>query len=358
MKNPLQTTLDRQECDNTGEETATLNRRSFLTKSAIAGAATLLPIAGLVKPASAAARRSDARGDAAILRFLAAAELLETDLWQQYTELALHNPAFMSALENIDGDMPTYIAQNTEDELSHAEFLNAFLASEHRVTINLDRFRTLPSSKAVGARQVGRLTNLQHLNVDTSWYTRYRSSGNPDFGDSFPQIVTIQNRPGIPLRDNYTKNEIQAIANTAAFHFAMIEQGGTSLYDVMSLKCSSLLALRVVTSIGGTEVAHFEIWNDKAGDVPAVDSGDGLVFPDLSANTHFNSKQVMPKPCKFISTKLPLCSVMRPTSFPAVSARGVVKFLHDTGLFHGQTQEFFDVMADLAEDADEATREA
>jgi hypothetical protein len=195
-----------------------------------------------------------------------------------------------------------------------------------------------------------------HLNVDTSWYTRYRSAGNPDFGDTFPQIVNIVNRSGIPLQDHYSNNQIQAIANTAALHFAMIEQGGTSLYDVMSLKTSDLLVLRIVTSIGGTEVAHFEIWNDKAGDIPAVDSGDGLIFPDLSANEQFPNNQVMPLPCKFISANLPLCSVMRPTNFPMVSATAAVQFLTATGLFVGQTNAFFNTMMSLAAAADAATR--
>ncbi len=345
------------------ETNGRLNRRTFLKKGAAAGAAALLPIGGLLAtPTRASATplldgHGLSNGDAAILRFLAAAELIETDLWQQYAELANGNTPYMAALQNIDGDMPAYVSQNTVDEFSHADFLNAFLTAHHRQPVNLDAFRTLPSSSATGAAQIGRLTNLMHLNVDTSWYTRYRSSGNPDFGDTFPQIVTITDRPGIPLHDGYTSNQIQAIANTGAFHFAMIEQGGTSLYDVMSLKATSPLVLRIVTSIGGTEVAHFEIWNDKAGDTPAVDSGDGLVFADLHANTQFPSNQVMPKPCKFISASLPLCSVMRPTNFPAFSATGVVQFLIDTGLFHGQSSNFVRVMRHLAEEADEAGRQ-
>ena len=334
-------------------------RRSFLTKSAVIGAAALLPagLIGAAAPSSVSSgMTSISDGDAAILRFLAAAELLETDAWQQYNELANGNPRYMRALEKIDGDMPAYVSQNTIDEFTHADFLNAFLVSQGRQPVNLDAFRTLPSSPATGADKIGRLTNLMHLNVDTSWYTRYRSAGNPDFGDTFPQIVDIANRPGIPLEDHYSNNQIQAIANTAALHFAMIEQGGTSLYDVMSLKTSDLLVLRIVTSIGGTEVAHFEIWNDKAGDIPAVDSGDGLVFPDLSANEQFPNNQVMPKPCRFISASLPLCSVMRPTSFPMVSAAAVVQFLTATGLFAGQSNGFFNTMTSLAAAADAAIR--
>jgi hypothetical protein len=198
-----------------------------------------------------------------------------------------------------------------------------------------------------------------HLNVDTSWYLRYRSTGNPDFGDTFGQVVTINDRPGIPTQTQslYTANQIQAIANTAAFHFAMIEQGGSSLYDTLSLKCGSLTALRIVTSIEGSEVAHFEIWHDQVGNAPPVDSGDGLVFPDLNANADTATDLVMPRPCKFISEDLPLCSIIRPTSDSLAGATAAADFLTDTGLFHGQSNEFFDVLFHLAAEADAAMRE-
>jgi hypothetical protein len=193
--------------------------------------------------------------------------------------------------------------------------------------------------------------------VDTSWYLKYRSSGNPDFGDTFEQVVQIFDRPAIPVEAVYTEDQIQAIANTAAFHFPMIEQGGASLYDALSLNCTSPLALRIVTSIGGTEVAHFEIWHDVVGHIPAVDSGDGLVFPDLEANEETDPALVMPVPCKFISEDLPLCSIIRPTSNRLAGATAAVHFLTDTGLFHGQSNEFFDVLFALAKEADKAGRE-
>jgi hypothetical protein len=321
-----------------------MGRRAFVKSLAVAGATF----------SAAGAARSDggiSEGDAAILRFLAAAELLETDAWQQYNELASSNPDFMAALEAIDDDMPDYVEQNTNDEFSHADFLNAFLVSKNRKPANLDAFRTLPSSAATGAAQIGRLTNLGHLNVDTSWYLRYRSTSNPDFGDTFGQVANIVDRPGIPLHDGYSTNQIQAIADTAAFHFPMIEQGGSSLYDVMSLKATNLTVLRIITSIGGTEVAHFEIWHDTVGHIVPVDSGDGLVFtppPD--------PEDVMPKPCKFISDNLPLCSVIRPTSLALAGAKAAVQFLTQTGLFHGQSAAFFKTMNELATAADRAGR--
>jgi hypothetical protein len=232
-----------------------VGRRSFLKGVGLAGAAALPGSALFAGEAIARSSRLTA-GDVAILRFLTAAELIETDLWQQYNELGGvngGNPAYIAALENLDGDMPQYISDNTDDEVSHARFLNAYLKSHGAKTVNLDAFRTLPSSKATGARQVGRLTNLRELDVDTSWYTRYRSTRNPDFGASFAQAVTIRNQPAIPLTDADTppngqapvpptsaqESRMQAIANSAGFHFAFIEQGGASLYSTMALKASS-----------------------------------------------------------------------------------------------------------------------
>ena len=328
-------------------------------KSLAVGGTALLPLGGVLARPSG---KKQAPGhitdsDAAILRFLAAAEILETDLWQQYTEFVDQDSPYTDAIEAIDDDMPTYVDQNTADEFSHQNFLNAFLAQMHKQPVDLEPFRTLPSSP-VAPVQTNRLTNLMHLNVDTSWFLRYRSSGNPDFGDTFGQAVNIVNRPAIPVQDQslYTGNQMQAIANTAAFHFATIEQGGSSLYDALSLKCSSLLALRIVTSIGGTEVAHFEIWNDKAGDAPPVDSGDGLIFPDLNQNPATTTSLVMPKPCKFISEDLPLCSIIRPTSSALAGATAAAQFLTDTGLFQGQSVTFFHALFNLAAAADRAVR--
>jgi len=249
---------------------------------------------------------------------------------------------YTDALETIDDDMPPYIDQNTNDEFSHQDFLNAFLIKMNKQPVNLEAFRTLPSSP-VAPVQTPRLTNLMHLTVDTSWFLRYRSSGNPDFGDTFGQAVNIVDRPSIPVKDQalYTSNQMQAIANTAA----------------LSLKCSSLLALRIVTSIEGSEVAHFETWNDKAGDAPPVDSGDGLVFPDLNLNPATQTTQVMPKPCKFISEDLPLCSVIRPTSIELAGAVAAATFLTATGLFEGQSDSFFKALFRLAAAADKAARE-
>jgi hypothetical protein len=245
--------------------------------------------------------------------------------------------------------MVAYVTQNTADEVSHAAFINAYLKSKHRQAVSLEAFRKLPGSSATGSANVPRLTNLMHLNVDTSWYLRFRSTGNPDLGDTFPQLINIVNRTAIPVQNSYTSNQIQAIANTAGFHFAWIEQGGATLYDAMSANASSPEVHRIVVSIGGAEVAHFQTWHDKAGNSPPLDTGDGLVFPDLSAIAN----KIMPHPCKFIDPNLPLCSVIRPTSLRLAGAKAAVRGWTDDGLFHGQSDGFFDFLNELAEEADE-----
>lgn len=336
-------------------------RRSFLKSLGIAGAVVVSGAsAGLAAPADKGKpHKRLSRGDADILRFLAAAELIETDLWIQYTELVLNNAPYGAALANLDEDMAQYVSDNTDDEMTHADFLNAFLGSRGAQPVNLDAFRTLPSSPAHGAAPIGRLTNLRALNVDTSWWLRYRSSGNPDFGDTFPQLINIVGQPSIPLRDNYTADEIQAIANTAGFHFAAVEQGGSSLYAAMLPKATAQDTIRILAGIGGVEVNHFAVWHDKAGNAPAV-TVPGLVFPDLESFDGDESKQknlIFPEPCKFISADLPECSVIRPGTTANAGAVAAVTSLTNSGLFSGQSGAFFTLLHHLALAADNARRE-
>lgn len=350
---------------------AASSRRSFLKKSVVAGAVAtvgggiLTSGLGTLAHASSSASLSD--GDAAILQFLATAELIETDLWLQYNELGGNGAAnpFQVALSNLDGDASQYITSNTADELTHANFLNAYLQMKGKSAVNLDKFRTLPSSKAKGAKQIGRLTNLFQLNVDTSWYTRYRSQKNPDFGATFPQAITIKGKPGIPATnaDFGPIDHVQAIADTAAFHFGTIEQGGSTLYSAMAQKASNVEVLRIVVSIGGDEVAHFLEWVDFAGNgassplAPLTDPVTGLFIPDLNASGQRSTQTnlIFPIPCEFIDASLPRCAVIRPTD-PTGIAAGVVQFLTDMNLFLGQSNEFFDTLNQLAAAADAAER--
>jgi hypothetical protein len=354
---------DRDICDSILPPPHRLARRSFIRSLGV-GAALLTPVASLVT----GARRATAQttnglghpdsGDIAILRFLAAAELIETDFWKQYTELAVNNPAYGAALAVIDEDMAQYVIDNTDDERSHAAFLNAYISSVGGTPVNLDRFRTLPSSQATGAQQIGRLTNLMNLTVDTSFWLRYRSHKNPDFGETFGQFIKIVNRPAIPPHDfPMGSKQIQAIANTATFHFPSIEQGGSSLYSTLGQFVTDRTVLKIIFGIGGAEVNHFAIWHDKAGNIPPV-SVPGVTFPDMEDFNGDSTRQnnlIMPEPCNFIRQDLPDCSVIRPASKQQSGAVAAVNFLTSSNLFQGQSQAFFDFIMQLAQAADAAT---
>ncbi len=352
---------------------SSFSRRSFFRKGLV-GASTVAVVGLSARKAKADGEITT--GDAAILRFLAAAEILETDAWQQYNELGgiqdsevpggTGNAAYTAALSVLDSDMAQYVHDNTEDEFTHFDFINAYLMAHGRRPANLDRFRTLSSSTADGAQNIGRLTNLMKLSVDTSWWTRYRSdSKNPDFGDTFPQAVPglMQGQfPAIPRSNDDLKDmtHLQAIANTAGFHFAMIEQGGTSLYPSLAQRVTNVEVLRILLSIGPTEAMHFQTWQDKAGNAPPLtDPTNGLVFPDLNSppfgGETYQTNLIMPEPTIFLDRKFPICSIVRPTH-TAGAAMGVVTFLTDTGLFRGQSDEFFTVLKGLAAAADAATR--
>ena len=357
-----------------------VGRRSFLKGLGMAWA-TLLSGSALMTTAAKADREDRnkrgrlTKGDAAILRFLAALETLETDFWQQYNELGgiqdkevpggSGNQAYIAALKKLDGDMDQYIHDNTEDEFTHFTFINAYLVAHGEKPADLDQFRMLPSSQASGAdTQKMRLTNLMELTVDTTWWTRYRSrTKNPDFGDTFPPAVPGLAKgefPAIPRSnaDLMPDLHLQAIANTAGFHFASIEQGGSSLYPSLAQRVTDPEVLRILLSIGPTETMHFQTWQDKAGNAPPLtDPTNGLVFPDLNKppfdTEDFNTNLIMPEPTIFLDRKFPVCSIIRPTETNG-AATGAASFLTASGLFEGQSQAFFDALFTLADEADDA----
>jgi len=263
---------------------ATTSRRSFMKGSAaVAGAATLG--AGIVRGGEAAFAEENSgsltRGDAAILRFLQVLETIEADLWRQYAELGGASvasgtagnspidlldqngkaiptglsPLYIAGLQILDTDMPQYIVDNTDDEFSHELFLKSYLSSKGADVVDLLRFATLPPSQVPGVPQhVGRLTNLTELTVDTSWWTRYRSdSKNPDLGDTFEQAIpslasgrftaiprSKDDLVADPNQPNGVGIRTQAIAFTAGFHFAFIEQGGNSLYPSLAQRFTNV----------------------------------------------------------------------------------------------------------------------
>jgi Ferritin-like domain len=356
-----------------------LGRRSFLRNLGL-GATILVPGAALLSGSgkALAANGSDTltRGDVAILQLLAAAELIEADLWQQYNELGgvdAPDSGYKAGLVILDGDQPQYIADNTDDEMSHAAFLNAYLASKGEQQVDLRQFATLAPSQVSFVPQTGRLTNLKQLTVDTSWWTRYRSTTNPDLGAIFRNAVPTLHtglHSAIPRHNNELgdpnnpSDHVKAIAFTAGFHFGFIEQGGTSLYATLAQKVTSLEVLRILLSIGGSEIMHFQTWQDKAGNATPLTDFDPInnstvTFTDLTKGQPQTSQAnlIMPEPCEFISRNLPACSIIRPTGPGQLDARGAINSFIADELFRGQSPAFLTLINSLASAADAARRE-
>jgi len=360
-----------------------LARRSFLRNLGM-GAVLLAPGAALLGNASKALaangneKKNNAlsRGDVAILQLLAAAELIETDLWQQYNELGgvtAPDSGYKAGLIILDGDQPQYIADNTDDEISHGAFLNAYLKSKGEQEVDLSHFATLAPSQVSFVPQTGRLTNLKQLTVDTSWWTRYRGIRNPDFGATFANAVPSLHsgqHTAIPRNDaelgdpNNPSDHVKAIAFTAGFHFGFIEQGGTSLYATLAQKVTSLEVLRILLSIGGSEIMHFQTWQDKAGNAtPLTDfdpvNNSTVTFIDLTTGQPetLQANLIMPEPCEFIRRGLPACSIIRPTGPGQLDATGVINSFIADGLFRGQPPQFMNLITSLAREADAADRE-
>lgn len=403
------------------------DRRKFLKNGVLGAGAAALGSGLLGSPSSVFASEDShlpiTKGDIAILTFLQALEQVEADLWIQYSELGGTqdsevsgvnggNPAYTAALTILDGDMAQYIHDNTDDEISHARFLQNYLESKGASAVSLESFRRLPTSKATGANQNfkgdgGRLTNLTQLTVDTSYWTRYRSITNPDFDLGAQFIQATGNFDGtntnslnggrftaIPRSDDDTAGsdasnppssitaKLQAIAFTAGFHFAFIEQGGTSLYPALAQHVSNPEVLRILLSIGPSETMHFQTWQDKAGNANAGNppltvtdpvNNSTVTFRDLqvaqgeSQNETDNQGRVlqanliMPEPTHFLDQKLGPVAIIRPTSILNGGARASVQSFADDGLFldpaTGKNTGLVAFLMRLAEAADEARRQ-
>ena len=388
------------------------SRRLFLKNGAVAAGAAAVGAGMLSGGLSAFGGERDdddgppiTKGDIAILQFLSALEQVEEDLWRQYSELGgtqdnevsgLNggNSLYQAALAILDGDMAQYIHDNTDDEISHHRFLNNYLASKGAKKVDLSQFATLPSSKADGARQIGRLTNLTQLTVDTSFWSRYRSITNPDFDHNAPFLqavpsLNVKQHTAIPRSNADTKGSsisddntqsisthLQAIAFTAGFHFAFIEQGGSSLYPALAQKATNLEVLRILLSIGPSETMHFQTWQDKAGNALPISDTDngpggtgatvsfstlsqaqGETDPESLAGDTLQANLIMPEPTHFLDPALEPVSIIRPTSTKFGGAVASVQSFVDDGLFIGQKKLFVDILFDLAHRADEARRE-
>jgi len=306
--------------------------------------------------------------------------------------------AYSQALQLLDGDMPQYIHDNTDDEISHARFLENYLESKGAGSADLSHFRTLPSSQADGANKTaGRLTNLTQLTIDTSFWSRYRTISNPDFDPmaKFAQAVPSLNvgkHTAIPRSNDDTNgtvinlsdptqstftDHLKAIAFTAGFHFAFIEQGGTSLYPTLAQHVTNLEVLRILLSIGPSETMHFQTWQDKAGnatpltDVDPVNkstvtfttlgAAQGETNPESLNGDTLQANLIMPEPTHFLDQKFGPVAIIRPTSTQLGGATAAVQSFVTDGLFldakTNKNTGIVQVLMRLAEEADEARRQ-
>lgn len=369
------------------------SRRKFLTNGILGAGAASVSAGLLGSPSSVFADHDDrapiTKGDIAILTFLQALEQVEADLWTQYSELGgvqdnevsgLNggSPLYQLALQRLDGDMPQYIHDNTDDEISHARFLQNYLASKGAPSANLDAFRIFPSASAdLGARQIGRLTNLTQLTIDTTFWSRYRSITNPDFDAKAtfqPAVPSLLNGrfTAIPrttddlgastLNPLFLDNRLLAIAFTAGFHFAFIEQGGSSLYPTLAQHVTNAEVLRILLSIGPSETMHFQTWQDKAGNAGSASNGNppfsfsdpvngfAATFNDLTVappagtgtpetdpeslnGDTLQANLIMPEPTHFLDPRFGPVAIVRPTSTALNGAVAAVTGFVEDGLF-------------------------
>ncbi len=315
------------------------------------------------------------KGDIAILRFLAAMELIESDLWQQYEELggatSSSDNRYRLALEDLDAQISQHITRNTQCEISHAAYLNAFLKSEGVEPVDLDRFRVLRGSTANSVHDVGRLTNLFHLDMDTKWYLRYRSLEDPDSGPFLSPTFRIANRQAIPRTEtDYERPaQIQAMANTAVFHFGYIEDACARLYSSLSQNLKRARVLKVALSIGGDEIAQFLTWADFARVAtqgppfcfgksrPSTENG----MPYWTSNIHhrqsFSHDELnFPASGDFMSKILRQCPAVLPRDDQFDGAAATINSFTQNGLFVAQSPDFLRKLAQMAQDADAAAR--
>ncbi len=392
------------------------NRRAFLKNGAVA-AGTVTLSAGLLTGKAFAFNQDEdgnslpiTKGDIAILRFLQALETVEEDLWRQYAELGGTqdnefsgltggNAGYAQALQLLDGDMPQYIHDNTDDEISHARFLRNYLQSKGVPSADLSPFRVLPSSQADGADKTAkRLTNLTQLTIDTSFWSRYRSITNPDFDPNAPfaqavPSLNVQQHTAIPRSNNDLNGSVinlsdptqstftdhlKAIAFTAGFHFAFIEQGGTSLYPTLAQNVTNLEVLRILLSIGPSEAMHFQTWQDKAGNATpltdvdpvnnstvtftALSNAQGETSPESLNGDTLQANLIMPEPTHFLDKKFGPVAIIRPTSLALNGAIAAVNGFVSDGLFINPKTNKSDTgivqkLLQLAAEADQARRQ-
>ncbi len=211
-----------------------------------------------------------------------------------------------------------------------------------------------------------------HLDMDTSWYIRYRSLENPECRAFSTQAIRIVNRQSIPRTDaDFERpSHVQEIANTAALHFGFIEHAGSSLYAGLSQKVRRVAVLKIILGIGGDEIAHFLAWVEFAGNAvlgppftfPNAQSpvaNHDITFPDLSGKSGgslYQTNLSFPVPGNSMTKNGTCCPVIRQLDGQFGGAVATINSFTQNGLFVGQSPKFISTFMQMAEDADGAIR--
>jgi hypothetical protein len=209
-----------------------------------------------------------------------------------------------------------------------------------------------------------------HLDMDTRWYSRYRSLERPDSGDPFPQKIRIVNRQAIPRTDaDFDRPlHIQAIANTAIVHFGYIEHAGASLYTCLSQKVKRAHVLRVTLGIGGDEISHFLKWVDftgvaiqgypfsiEFGQSPETEASQSIRHSSIRRGRSMSNNELnFPAPADFMSKVYRQWPVVQQRDDQFGGAVATINSFTQNGLFVGQSPDFLRRLTQMAEDADAA----
>jgi hypothetical protein len=305
------------------------------------------------------------KNDIAILRFLSALELIESDVWQQYEELGgvklgSQDP-YRLALQSLDDNLSHFITSCALDEISHTTYLTLYLESEGVDPVNLDRYRTLRGSRAAGALNFGQLTNLQHLNLDLGVWAA-PSSGESRWKDRYltpdaDRIIGLQSIPSTDA-DLEEPSEVRVIAKTALLHFGYLENLVSKLYVSLSQRIRRVKILEVTFGIGGNEIAHYHASLDLARNVIQGsqflmdDSERSTAGRPVASSPYFLERE---RPTRSLHGAAgPDESVRRPAGSDLSLAAETIARLAEGGLFIGQSPTFTHTLFQMAHEADRA----
>ncbi len=335
--------------------------------------------------------------DVAIFRFSLANELIGGDFWSQYANQVLYNPAYTAALRAIDPMLPRYVLDTVRDEMSHGLFLTALARTLNIEPVNLDPFRTLPDTGAAALTTAGqpvtdpqlatamqqmtaagialpppgtrRIVNLTALNLDTSWFNKYRTASNPDLQPESPMLLALQNQQTIPtgpMTGGAAAGDMQLLAQAAVLHMSQNEQTESSTYLALGAFIRNRELLGLMSSILPVEMMHYTAFQTSVARMtapapgsttpPAGNTGAAMTLRTLNIGGQANSipLPVLPAPAP-VYAGLPPVSVVRPRRISKAGAVATAQKLVAANYFAGQPATFMDMMMTMARAADSAS---